>query len=72
MPNFINLKINLPLPGYTAGQTIKIKTDRNNVPLDLFWRRRLKDALVDNCVEIIKSGPSSSSVEKVVNKKDEK
>ena len=46
----MKLKIN-SVRGYSG--EITIKTDSNNVPLDKFWRRRLKDAKTDNCVEVV-------------------
>lgn len=61
----MKLKINQDMAGYKAGRTINISVDINNVPLDLFWRRRLKDAKTDNCVEVIK--PSKSKLEKKIN-----
>lgn len=27
--------------------------DVDNIPTDLFWRNRLKDSTIDNCVEIV-------------------
>lgn len=27
--------------------------DENGVPTDLFWRNRLKDSAIDNCIEIV-------------------
>ena len=58
MSNTIKLKLNAPLRGLGAGSVTSIKTDDNGIPLDRYWRNRLKDAEIDNCVEIIrKSGP---------------
>lgn len=51
--SIIKLKLNIPLVGYQAGQTVTVQTDRANVPLDRFWRRRIKDAKIDNCVEVV-------------------
>jgi len=34
---------------------VTIKTDKNGLPLDKFWRDRLKDSQLDNCVEIVKT-----------------
>ena len=51
----MKIKIN-NVKGYSGALTIK--TDANGVPLDKFWRRRLKDAETDNCVEIIKRSKS--------------
>lgn len=49
--NQIQLKIN-NVPGYSG--TVTIQTDENGVPLARFWRNRLKDAAIDNCVEVVK------------------
>lgn len=35
--------------------TLTIQTDENGVPLERFWRKRLKDAETDNCIEIVKT-----------------
>lgn len=51
----MKLKIN-NVSGYSG--TVEIKTDVNNIPLERFWRRRLKDAKIDNCVEIVKISES--------------
>jgi len=49
------LKLNAPLGGKPAGTIIKIRTDKNGVPLDSYWRRRIKDSEIDNCVEFVKT-----------------
>lgn len=59
----MKLKLNQPMMGYEAGRTVSVQTDRNGVPLKKVWRRRLKDAQTDNCVEVVKS--SKSKQEKV-------
>lgn len=28
---------------------------KDDLPVDRFWRRRLKDAAIDNCVEVLKT-----------------
>ncbi len=35
-----------------AGQT-EIKTDSKGVPLDRFWRRRLRDSAIDSCLKVV-------------------
>lgn len=47
----IQLKVN-NVPGHSG--TVTIQTDENGVPLERFWRNRIKDAAVDNCVEVVK------------------
>jgi hypothetical protein len=35
-----------------AGSKIELECDENKMPLDRFWRDRLKDSAIDNCVEL--------------------
>lgn len=46
----MNLKIN-NVPGFSGTITIE---DNAGIPVDRFWRNRLKDAKIDNCVEVVK------------------
>ena len=46
----MKLKIN-NVKGYAG--TVTVKCDDYGVPLDKFWRDRIKDALTDNCVEVV-------------------
>lgn len=46
----IKLKIN-SVPGFTG--VVTIDADKHGTPLDRFWRNRLKDAIADNCVEVV-------------------
>lgn len=41
------------LRGYSAGQKVKVKVDRDSVPVDAFWRRRMMDSAIDGCVEVV-------------------
>lgn len=49
----MKIVINKPLKGYNIGDIVKID-DYNNIPLDGYWRDRLKDSKIDNCIEIYK------------------
>ena len=49
-----SLKINSPLRGLSVGDVIEIKVDKAGVPLERYWRDRLKESKTDNCVEILK------------------
>lgn len=51
----IKLKLNQPMQGYEAGREVTVQTDSAGVPLEKFWRRRMRDAQIDNCVEVVKS-----------------
>ncbi len=56
--NNIRIKVKKQMAHHFIGKIIHLPADKNGVPLDLFWRRRLKDAETDNCCEVIKSAPS--------------
>ena len=49
----ISLKINKPFFGKKIGDIIEISADKSGIPLDAYWRNRLKDSAIDNCIEII-------------------
>lgn len=36
-----------------VGKIIKIE-DKEGIPTNRFWRARLKDSKIDNCIEIVK------------------
>lgn len=35
-----------------VGQCVTVP-DKNGIPLDIFWRRRLKDAAIDSCCHVL-------------------
>lgn len=57
----LKLKIN-HVPGYSG--TVTVQTDESGVPLERFWRNRLKDAEADNCVEVVKTRTQTAKKEK--------
>ena len=44
--------INTALPGYSIGAEVKIPVDEHGTPRDKYWRKRLRDSKIDNCIEI--------------------
>ena len=48
------LKLNAQLKSYAKGSILDIEVDAKGVPLERYWRDRVKDAKIDNCVEFIK------------------
>lgn len=66
----LKLKINTPMAGHKAGEIVTISVGKHGRPKDIFWRRRLRDAESDNCVEEVvveqkkTAEPSSKSVSK--------
>lgn len=53
MTDKIKIKLNVDLDGNKAGKELYIETDENGTPLAQFWRMRIEDAKVDNCLEIM-------------------
>ena len=49
----MKIKLNVDMLKFKAGRVLNIEVDQNNIPIDQFWRNRLKDAEIDNCVEIV-------------------
>lgn len=47
----VKIKIN-SVPRHSG--TLVLELDEDGTVKDRFWRRRLKDAEIDNCVEIVK------------------
>lgn len=58
------LKLNTPLAGRPAGAQVRIAVDKDGTPMDQYWRRRMKDAQTDNCVEIIEPKKASTKENK--------
>jgi hypothetical protein len=49
----LNRKLSTPYGVMERGKKIKVETDRSGLPLDLFWRKRLKDSEIDDCVSLV-------------------
>ena len=50
----IKLNQNLRTPqGQLLKDAIIEINDEDGVPTDLFWRNRLKDSVIDNCIEVV-------------------
>ena len=57
----IKIKTNMPLPGYPEGSVVPVPVDAAGIPINKFWRDRLRDAELDNCVEIVKAPRKTSN-----------
>jgi len=57
----IKIKLNADLSTHKAGVELDIKTDENGIPLEKYWRRRFRDAKIDNCIEIKKTKKKNTS-----------
>jgi len=67
---FIKLKINADLAGCKKGQVITLKS-KNKMPLDIYWRKRVRDSIHDNCVEMVENKKTSFEINKKKFKKGE-
>lgn len=55
MKKTVTLKINKKLLDKLPGATIRVEVDAHGAIKDKFWRDRLNDAKIDNCVEVVHS-----------------
>lgn len=57
MGKTIRLRVNVAMPGHAAGSEVEVPAYDDGVPTQLFWRRRLRDALRaeggDGCVTVL-------------------
>jgi hypothetical protein len=56
----MRIKINKAFGKYKEGENITIKTN-GDIPTSNFWRRRLRDAAIDGCCEILEEKPPKKS-----------
>ncbi len=48
-------KLSASIGGYAKGATISLKCDKKTgIPKDSYWRRRLREAEIDNCMVVVK------------------
>lgn len=57
----LKLKLNVPLLGKRAGETLVLETDQDGVILHPFWRSRLADSAIDKCVEVVSDAPEKTN-----------
>jgi len=53
MKNKLEISIDKSFMHYVKGSIISVKS-KDGIPLDKFWRDRLKDSEFDGCVSIVK------------------
>lgn len=58
----MKLKLNHSMLWHKKGDIIEVK-EIDGQPSDLYWRRRIKDAKIDNCVEIVSELPKHEKKE---------
>lgn len=57
MKGRVPLRVNADLGKYKAGSVVSVKADENGNVRDHYWKRRLEDAKIDGCVELVKQEP---------------
>lgn len=50
----IKNKSKVMLAGVKPGKTVKVPCDEHGTPLQKYWRNRIRDASIDDCVEVVK------------------
>lgn len=50
----VSIVIKKPVRGFPEGTAIKVRVDKNGIPLERYWRDRFKDSKIDFCLEIVK------------------
>lgn len=50
---FMTVHINKTVDGFAAGQDVRVEIDGYGTPISPMWRRRLKDAEIDGCCEVV-------------------
>ena len=64
------IKVLKDLPGASAGRRVKVEVDNAGTPISAFWRRRLLDAKIDGCCELVEV--KEAKEEKKVTKESKK
>ena len=55
----MKIKMNRDVWKYKAGEVIDIP-ENHGIPLENFWRRRLRDSAIDGCCEIVVDKPTAA------------
>ena len=53
MSKYIQIRALKDLGKAKEQEVVKVLADENGIPFSAFWRKRLKDAELDNCCELI-------------------
>jgi hypothetical protein len=71
-PDKKKVRILKQLKDFKIGQIVPIEMDQNAVPLQRYWRDRLKDAELDECVELVEDQSSEVPEKEQTQKKPSK
>lgn len=51
--NSIKIRVKKKIGAISEGATVVIPVDHEGTPLDYFWRKKFKDAKIDDSIEIL-------------------
>jgi hypothetical protein len=54
-------KINIPFLGHLIDTELEVSANEKGIPHDKFWRNRLRDSKVDNCITVVSPQPVAAS-----------
>jgi hypothetical protein len=64
----MKIKLNMDIAGHKKSTIIEV-LDCDGVPVDEFWRKRLKDSKIDNCIELVSEKAPMGESKKKAGKK---
>ncbi len=56
----LNIEILMDFGPYTKGQKLKIDA-KKGIPLDVYWRKRVRDSSIDGCIKVINKAAGKKS-----------
>lgn len=67
MKDLLKIRVNKKFGSYEAGAIIKVQHNKG-IPVDKYWRDRIKDSEFDDCVTVIQPADKKKSDKDKVNK----
>lgn len=55
----IKIQVNHGFADYDDGEIVEVEAHETGEPVELFWRRRLRDAKTDRCCEVVQESKKS-------------
>ncbi len=50
-----DFKLNVPLRGFKKDTILSLDCNEQGLPWDSYWNRRVIDAKIDNCIELVEA-----------------
>lgn len=58
----ISIRVNHGLADYRPGEIVEVEAHDDGTPVQNFWRRRLRDAVIDKSCEVVASGDANHAL----------